>query len=42
MKDLEKLTMDEFHGILTVCKMRKEKEKKTRKELAFKASKKTK
>jgi hypothetical protein len=42
MKDLEKLTMDELHGILTAYEIRTEKEKPVRKEATFKASKKTK
>jgi hypothetical protein len=45
MKDLDNLTMDELHGILTAYEMRIEKdkqEKPTRKEATFKASKKTK
>jgi hypothetical protein len=44
MKDLDNLTMDEFHGILTTYEMRIEKdkqEKPARKEVTFKASKKT-
>jgi hypothetical protein len=42
MKDLDKLTMDELHGILTAYEMRTEKENSSKKEVAFKASKKTK
>jgi hypothetical protein len=42
MKDLEKLMMDELHGILTAYEMRTEKENPTWKEATFKASKKTK
>ena len=42
MKDLEKLTMDELHGILTAYEKRNEKEKSSKKEATFKASKKTK
>jgi hypothetical protein len=43
MKDLDKLTiMDEFHGILTVYEMRTEKENPSNKQVAFKASNKTK
>jgi hypothetical protein len=42
MKDLEKLMMDDLHGILIAYEMRKEKENPTWKEATFKASKKTK
>ena len=41
-KDLDKLSMDELHGILTSYEMRTEHEKPSRKEAAFKVSKKTK
>jgi hypothetical protein len=42
MKDLEKLTMDELHGILTTYEMTIEKEKSKQKEATLKASKKRK
>jgi hypothetical protein len=42
MKDLDKLTMDELHGILTAYEMRTEKENPSKKEASFKASKKMK
>jgi hypothetical protein len=42
MKYLEKLMMDEVHGILTAYEMRSKKEKTTWKEVTFKASKKKK
>jgi hypothetical protein len=42
MKDLDNLTMDELHGILTACEMRIEKEGSSKKEVALKASKKAK
>jgi hypothetical protein len=42
MKDLDSLTMDELHGILTAYEMRTKKENPTLKEATFKASKKTK
>jgi hypothetical protein len=38
MKDLESLTMDELHGILTTYEIRTKKEKSTPNEEAFKAS----
>jgi hypothetical protein len=41
-KDLDNLSMDELHGILTSYEMRKEHEKLSRKEVAFKDTKKTK
>ena len=41
-QDLEKLSMDELHGILTTYEMRIEQEKTSRKEATFKVSKKTK
>ena len=41
-KDLDKLSMDELHGILTAYEMRTEQEKPSRKEATFKVSKKTK
>lgn len=40
MKDLDNLTMDELHGILTVYEMRIEKENPSKREVVFKASKK--
>jgi hypothetical protein len=42
MKDLDSLTMDELHGILTTYEMRTEKENPSNKEEAFKYSKKIK
>ena len=42
MKDLDKLSMDEMHGILTTFEMRTKKEKLSIKEATFKVSKKTK
>jgi hypothetical protein len=42
MKDPEKLTMDELHGILTAYEMRTKKENPSQKEAYFKASKNTK
>ena len=41
-KDLDKLSTDELHGILTTYEMRTEQEKTPRKETTFKVSKKTK
>ena len=41
-KYLDKLSMDELHGILTTYEMRIEQEKPSRKEETFKVSKKTK
>jgi len=41
MKDLEKLTMDDLHGVLNANEMRKKK-KPTQMEATFKVSKKTK
>jgi len=41
MKDLDKLTIDELHGILMMYEMRTEKEKPSKRETTFKASKKT-
>ena len=41
-KILDKLSMDELHGILTIYEMRTEQEKPSKKEAAFKVSKKTK
>ena len=41
-KDLDKLSMDELHGILTTYEMRKEQENPSSKEETFKVSKKTK
>ena len=41
-KDIEKVTMDEMHGILTAYEMRIDKENPSRSEATFKASKKTK
>jgi len=38
--DLDKLTMDELHGILTSYEMRTRKERPTKEEKTFKASKK--
>ncbi|KAH9302639.1 hypothetical protein KI387_014222, partial [Taxus chinensis] len=40
MKDLDKLSMDELHGILTAYEMRTESNKPAKKEAAFKVSKK--
>ncbi|KAH9331802.1 hypothetical protein KI387_003910, partial [Taxus chinensis] len=40
MKDLDKLSMDELHGILTDYEMRTESNKPAKKEAAFKVSKK--
>ena len=40
-KDLDKLSMDELHGILTTYEMRTKQEKQSKKEATFKASKKT-
>jgi hypothetical protein len=37
IKDIDKLTMDELHGILTTYKMRTEKEKSSKKEVALKS-----
>jgi hypothetical protein len=42
IKDLDKLTIDELHGILTTYEMRIEKEKPSKRELFFKATKKMK
>jgi hypothetical protein len=42
MKDLDKLTIDELHGILTTYEMKTEKEKSSKREESFKASNKTK
>lgn len=42
MKGLDSLTMDELHGILTAYEMRTEKEKPSKREATFKASKKMK
>lgn len=39
IKDLDKLTMDELHGIITRYEMRTEKENTSKSEAAFKASK---
>ena len=41
-KDLDKLSMDELHGILTAYEMRTKQGKPSRNEEAFKVSKKTK
>ena len=41
-QDLDKLSMDELHGILTTYEMRIEQENPSKKEVAFKVSKKTK
>ena len=41
-QDLDKLSMDELHGILTTYEMRTKQEKPSRKEEAFKVSKKKK
>ena len=41
-KDLDKLSMDELHGILTTYEMRTKQENPSRKEEAFKVSKKKK
>ena len=41
-QDIDKLSMDELHGILTTYEMRIEQEKPSRKEATFKVSKKTK
>lgn len=41
MKDLDKLTWDVWHGVLTVYEMRTEKENPIWREATFKASKKT-
>ena len=41
-KDLDKLSMDELHGILIAYEMRIEQENPSKKEVAFKVSKKTK
>ena len=41
-KYLDKLSMDELHGILTAYKMRTEQERPSKKEATFKVSKKTK
>jgi hypothetical protein len=42
IKDLDKLTMDELQGILTTYEMSTEKEKPSKREVAFKSSKKMK
>ena len=42
MKDLDRLTMDELHGILTAYEMRVEKENPSKKETTFKVSNRTK
>ncbi|KAH9293136.1 hypothetical protein KI387_041660 [Taxus chinensis] len=42
MKDLDKLSMDELHGILTAYEMRTESNRPSKKEAAFKVSKKEK
>ena len=41
-QDLDKLSMDELHGVLTTYEMRTEQENPSRKEATFKVSKKTK
>ena len=41
-KDMDKLSMDELHGILTTYEMRTKQEKPSRKEETFKVTKKTK
>ena len=41
IKDLDTITMDEIHGILTAYEMRAEKENPSRRESTIKASKKT-
>lgn len=41
-QDMDKLSMDELHGILTTYEMRTKQDKPSRKEAAFKVSKKTK
>ena len=42
IKELDTITMDEIHGILTAYEMRAEKENPSRRESTIKASKKTK
>lgn len=42
MKDLDKLTMDELHGIPTAYELRIKKDKPSNKEATFKSSNKTK
>jgi hypothetical protein len=42
MKDMEKLMMDELHGVITTYEMRIEKKNIAHKEESFKASNKTK
>lgn len=40
-KDIDKLTMDEFHGILIAYEMRTDQEKSSKRKTTFKASKAT-